>query len=46
MTDPRWLQEDGWVKKQMIVTPGGPPINVHYVYNTRTGDIDDFKIKD
>jgi hypothetical protein len=44
MTDPRWHGSEGWVKMQQIITPGGSPINVHYVLNTSTGAIDDFKI--
>ncbi|MBR9803382.1 hypothetical protein GYB59_17585 [bacterium] len=46
MTDPRWLASDGWVKMQQIAQSGGRegPINVHYVYNTVTGQTDDLKI--
>jgi hypothetical protein len=44
MGDPRWSAADGWVKMEQRLTPGGEPINVHYVYNTITGAIDDFKI--
>jgi RHS repeat-associated protein len=45
MTDPRWPASDGWQKMQMIINPGGDPINVHYVYNPTTGAADDFKVK-
>lgn len=46
MTDPRWPAEEGWVKMQQIVKPKyGDPINVHYVRNRVTGEIDDIKIK-
>jgi len=45
MTDPRWPASDGWLKMQQIIRPGGDKINVHYVYNPRTGQVDDFKIK-
>ena len=46
MNDARWSAQEGWVKMQQMVTSGGRegPINVHYVYNTVTGAIDDFKI--
>lgn len=46
MTDRRWLGSEGWVKMQQIIEPGknSAPINVHYVYNKLTGDIDDLKI--
>jgi RHS repeat-associated protein len=44
MTDARWPAAAGWVKMQQIITPGGESINVHYLYNTVTGEIDDFKI--
>ena len=44
MNDPKWSAEDGWAKMQQIVKPGGEPINVHYVRNTKTGEVDDFKI--
>ena len=46
MADPRWHHSKGWVKKQYIHNEGRPSkINVHYVYNERTGMVDDFKIK-
>mgnify|MGYP001332551043 FL=1 len=41
MTDPRWPAEDGWVKMQHIVNG----VNIHYVRNTTTGAVDDFKFK-
>jgi hypothetical protein len=46
MTDTRWPASEGWVKMQQIIHPGGSegPINVHYLLNTTTGAIDDFKI--
>ena len=44
--DPRWKASDGWVKMQQVITSSaGERINVHYVMNTVTGEIDDFKIK-
>ena len=39
MTDARWPASDGWVKMQQIVNG----VNVHYVRNTATGAVDDFK---
>jgi RHS repeat-associated protein len=46
MTDPRWPASDGWVKMQQVINSGGRegPINVHYVRNTITGAVDDFKV--
>lgn len=40
-TDPRWPADEGWVKKAQNVNG----VEVHYTYNTKTGEIDDFKIK-
>jgi hypothetical protein len=42
MSDPRWPADDGWVKMEQTVKG----VEVHYVYNTRTGATDDFKFKD
>jgi hypothetical protein len=42
MNDPRWSAEDGWVKMEQTVNG----VEIHYVYNTRTGIADDFKFKD
>lgn len=39
MSDPRWMASDGWVKMQQIVNG----VNIHYVRNTVTGAVDDFK---
>jgi hypothetical protein len=39
MNDSRWPAEQGWVKMQQ--TENGTTI--HYVRNTRTGAVDDFK---
>ena len=48
MTDTKngWMASDGWVKMQQFIKPGGGegPINVHYVYNKLTQQIDDLKI--
>jgi filamentous hemagglutinin len=41
MTDSRWPKEEGWVKKAQNING----VEVHYVSNTNTGEIDDFKIK-
>jgi filamentous hemagglutinin len=41
MTDPRWPAQDGWVKMQQNING----IVIHYVYNTITGQSDDFKFK-
>lgn len=39
MSDPRWMTSDGRVKMQQIVNG----VNIHYVRNTVTGAVDDFK---
>jgi hypothetical protein len=46
MGDPRWPGSEGWVKMQQKIMSGDKDgsIIVHYVRNTRTGEIDDFKI--
>ncbi|NDL01598.1 hypothetical protein GPY23_22650 [Photorhabdus bodei] len=41
MTDKRWPASDGWVKMSQNING----IEVHYVKNTKTGAIDDFKFK-
>lgn len=41
MTDRRWPSSEGWVKMSQNI--GG--VEIHYVRNTRTGEIDDFKFK-
>lgn len=41
MSDARWPAADGWVKMQQIENG----VNIHYVRNTITGAIDDFKFK-
>jgi hypothetical protein len=41
MNDPRWPGVDGWVKMQQVENG----IDVHYVRNTITGAVDDFKFK-
>ena len=41
MTDPRWPAADGWVKTAQNING----IEIHYVRNSITGAIDDFKFK-
>ncbi len=41
MNDPRWPASDGWVKMSQNVNG----VEVHYVENTTTGQVDDFKFK-
>ncbi|MFD2426321.1 hypothetical protein ACFSUI_22360 [Ralstonia solanacearum] len=41
MTDSRWLSSDGWVKMTQNVNG----VEIHYVRNTKTGAVDDFKFK-
>jgi hypothetical protein len=45
MSDPRWPASEGWVKMQQIVKTSEGDVNVHYVRNTITGQVDDLKIK-
>jgi RHS repeat-associated protein len=40
MGDPRWLASDGWVKMRNADN------SVHWVQNSKTGEVDDFKFKD
>lgn len=46
LADARWSATDGWVKMEQVIQTSGRegPIRVHYVYDTITGAIDDFKI--
>jgi filamentous hemagglutinin len=41
MTDTRWPGLDGWVKMTQNVNG----VEVHYVRNTNSGAVDDFKFK-
>lgn len=41
MTDPRWLEKDGWGKMSKNVNG----IEIHFLYNKITGAFDDFKFK-
>ncbi|MFC6332754.1 hypothetical protein ACFP56_08980 [Paenibacillus septentrionalis] len=41
MTDKRWLAQDGWVKMSQNVNG----TEIHFVYNKKTGQFDDFKYK-
>ena len=43
MSDSRWLKEDGWVKKQRVFETSNSSITIHFNYNTKTGEFDDFK---
>lgn len=45
LNDPRWQAKDGWVKMEQTVHSGNSDIVVHYVRNTQTGAIDDFKCR-
>ncbi len=45
MTDPRWHGNEGWVKMQQIVETSKGKVNIHYLRNTKTGVLDDFKYK-
>lgn len=39
LKDTRWPASEGWVKMQQVVNG----VTIHYVRNTKTGEIDDFK---
>lgn len=41
MTDPRWPRSEGWVKMAQNING----VEVHYVRNTKKGQVDDFKFK-
>jgi RHS repeat-associated protein len=41
MKDPRWPADEGWVKMAQNIDD----VEIHYVYNTVTGAVDDFKYK-
>lgn len=41
MKDSRWLSSEGWVKMSQYINGA----EIHYVFNTITGAIDDFKFK-
>jgi filamentous hemagglutinin len=41
MSDPRWPAEDGWVKMSKNVNG----VEIHYTFNTKTGEVLDFKFK-
>ncbi|GIW91674.1 MAG: hypothetical protein KatS3mg109_2106 [Pirellulaceae bacterium] len=42
--DPTWPASEGWVKMAGRLKPGGDALEVHYMYNPRTGEVDDVKI--
>ncbi|URN93502.1 MAG: HINT domain-containing protein [Candidatus Pristimantibacillus lignocellulolyticus] len=42
MQDKRWKHSDGWVKMSRTIKG----VEIHWVYNIRTGKYDDFKFKD
>ncbi|WP_407274749.1 VENN motif pre-toxin domain-containing protein [Dickeya ananatis] len=41
MTDKRWPKEEGWVKMAQNING----VEIHYVRNTKTNQVDDFKFK-
>jgi hypothetical protein len=41
MTNKRWHGKDGWIKRAQNIND----IEIHYVYNRKTGQVDDFKFK-
>lgn len=46
MKDLRWPASEGWVKMQQEVITYDGKIVIHYVRNTSTGWVDDFKFYD
>ena len=45
LSDPRWPASEGWVKMQSVVEYSSGKTVIHFVYNTITGEFDDFKFK-
>jgi len=46
MRDPRWPAEEGWIKMSFVEkSNNGQVAVVHYVMNSLTGAVDDFKFK-
>ena len=45
LSDPRWPASEGWVKMQSVVEYSSGKTIIHFVYNTITGEFDDFKFK-
>lgn len=45
MTDPRWPHEEGWVKMAKKIENNKEKIEIHYVFNEKTNQFDDFKFK-
>jgi filamentous hemagglutinin len=41
MTDPKWPARGGWVKMTQNING----VEIHYVRNTITGQVDDYKFK-
>lgn len=41
MADSRWPAASGWIKMEQKVNG----VRIHYVYNERTGAVDDFQFK-
>jgi len=39
MSDSRWPSSEGWVKMTQNVNG----VEIHYVYNVESGEVDDFK---
>lgn len=45
-TDPRWMGSDGWVKMTRRINIGAEgDVEIHYVMNTVTRHVDDYKFK-
>ena len=45
LNDNRWPAEDDWIKLFKKFTSQDDDIEIHWVYNTRTGWADDFKFE-
>jgi hypothetical protein len=43
--DSRWPSASGWVKKSALYRNESGNIDIHYVFNTITDQVDDFKFK-
>lgn len=46
-TETRWLVSEGWQKSERVFYNAGATANItiHFQYNTRTGCVDDLKVK-
>lgn len=47
LKDKTWHHSEGWIKiEKLVKSNNGKTINIHYVRNENTGEMDDFKVID